>query len=188
MIDKIKYHKDNRKYFKVQRQVAPGSSKISFGYIVDFSKDFILLQETDDFDLNGYSIFPIKSIAEIQFNNKDKYYDKIMHLEGLVDKISYKHQVDLTSWTTIFKSIKLLGLNVVIKNEDPKDETFDIGPITKVTKTAVYIRYFDSQGFLDIEPTKISYKLITIVKFDEHYTNTMSKYLRERKTNTKQKS
>jgi hypothetical protein len=181
MIEKIKYHKDKRKYFKVQRKVAKDCLVKSCGYIVDFSKNFVLIQETDDFDLNGFSVFPLKSVAEIQFSNKDKFYDKIMHLEGLIDKIKYNVKVDLTSWETIFKSIRLLGLNVIIQNEDPNDESFDIGPITKVTKTSVFVRYFDSQGFLDKEPTKISFNQITIVKFDDRYANTMGKYLRERK-------
>jgi|688.fasta_scaffold1074743_1 hypothetical protein len=185
MIDKIKYHRDKKKYFKVQRQVSKDVFEKSHGYIVDFSKDFILLNDSDDFELDGYSIFPIKTIADIQFKNTDKHYDKIMHLEGLTDRVVKKHKIDLTNWTSIFKSIRLLGLNPIVENEDPNDESFDVGPITKVTKTSVYVRYFDSQGYLDKEPTKIPFNLITIVKFDGRYTNTMSKYLRERKTGTK---
>ena len=187
MIKKIKYHKDKRKYFKVQRQVGIDVFEKSNGYIVDFSKDFIVLHETDDFELNGYVVFPIKTISEIQFNNKDKYYDKIMRSEGLTDKVENKYKIDLTSWTSIFKSIKDLDLNVVIENEDPNDKSFDIGPITKVTKKSVYIRYFDSQGYFDKEPTKISFDFITRVKFDERYTNVISKYLRERKSRTTKK-
>ena len=103
----------------------------------------------------------------------------------LVLDMLQKHKIDLTNWTSIFKSIRLLGLNPIVENEDPNDESFDVGPITKVTKTSVYVRYFDSQGYLDKEPTKIPFNLITIVKFDGRYTNTMSKYLRERKTGTK---
>ena len=185
MIDKIKFHKDKKRYFKVQRQVAKDVLEKSHGYVVDFSKNFILLHETDDFQLDGYSIFPIKSISEIQSNSKDKHYDKIMHSERVTDDVSNKYSIDLTNWTTIFKSIKVLGLNVIVENEDPGDKSFDIGPITKVTKTAVYVRYFDAQGYLDKEPTKISFGLLTIVKFDGRYVNTMSKYLRERKSKTK---
>jgi hypothetical protein len=185
MIDKIKLHKDKKKYFKVQRRVAKDVLEKSHGYIVDFSKSFVLLQDTDDFELDGYSIFPIKTIAEIQFNNTDKHYDKIMHSEGLTNKVALKHKIDLTSWTSIFKSIRLLELNVIVENEDPSDKSFDIGPITKVTKTAVYVRYFDSQGYLDKEPTKIPFDLMTIAKFDGRYINTMSKHLRERKSKTK---
>ncbi|MCR6639704.1 MAG: hypothetical protein NVV82_12165 [Sporocytophaga sp.] len=185
MIDIIKFYKDKKKYFKVQRQVAKDVLEKSHGYVVDFSKSFVLLQDTDDFQLDGYSIFPVSSIAEIQNSATDKHYDKIMHLEGLTDEVCHKHKIDLTSWISIFKSLRALKLNVIIENEDPSDTTFDIGPITKVTKTAVYVRYFDSKGYLDNESTKIPFDLFTIVRFDERYVNTMSKYLRERKSKNK---
>ncbi len=185
MIEKIKYHKDKIKYLKVQRQVAKDVLEQSKGYVVDFSKTFILLQEVNDFDVDGYSIFPLKTISNLQFNNNDKYYDKIMHSEGLTDKVVCKHKIDLKNWTSIFKSIRLLGLNVIVENEDPSDESFDIGSITKVTKASVYIRYFDAQGYLDKEPTKISFDLITIVRFEDRYTNTFSKYLRARNSKGK---
>ena len=76
---------------------------------------------------------------------------------------------------------------MIIENENPNDSSFDIGPITKVSKDAVYIRYFNAQGFLDAEPTKIIWEYITIVKFDDRYINTFSKYLRVRKVNKKVK-
>jgi len=185
MIDKIKFHKDKKRYFQVQRQVAKDVLEKSHGYVVDYSNSFVLLQETDDFQLDGYSIFPVSSVAEIQSKTSDKYYDKIMHLEGVTDHVSNKYEIDLTTWTSIFKSLRVLKLNVIIENEDPSDKSFDIGPITKVTKTAVYVRYFDSRGYLDNEPTKIPFDLLTIVKFDGRYVNIMSKYLRERKSKTK---
>ena|SRR5688572_28635287 len=103
MIDKIRLHKDKKKYFKVQRQVAKDVLEKSHGYVVDFSKSFVLLQETDDFQLDGYSIFPVRSIAEIQSKTSDRHYDRIMHLEGVTDDVSNKHKIDLTSWTSIFK-------------------------------------------------------------------------------------
>ncbi len=69
----------------------------------------------------------------------------------------------------------------MVENEDPDDETLDIGPITKVTTTAVYLRYFDTKGFLREKSNKIVWEFITIAKFDDIYINTYSKYLRERK-------
>jgi hypothetical protein len=185
MIEKIEFHKDKKKYFNVRRHVAKNVLEKSQGYVVDFSKNFVLLHESDDFELDGYSIFPIKAIAKIQSSNTDKHYDKVMHLEGVTDDVANRHKIDLRDWTSIFKSIRASGLNVIVENEDPSDKSFDIGPITKVTKTAVYLRYFDSQGCLDKEPTKIPFDLITIVKFDGRYVNTMSKYLRERKSKMK---
>ncbi|MDP1817980.1 MAG: hypothetical protein Q8K92_26240 [Leadbetterella sp.] len=93
--------------------------------------------------------------------------------------------MDLTSCATILKSIKKLGFNVIIENENPADETFDIGPITKITKSSVYVRYFNAKGILNEEATKINWDLITIVKFDTKYINIFSKYLREPKPKKK---
>lgn len=167
------------------RQVAKDTVRKSNGYIVDFSDNFVLLQETDDFEVDGYAIFPIETIREILYSNNDKYYDKIMNLEGIIDSIQNKHKIDLTSWVTVMQSIKKLGFNVIVENEDPDDDSFDIGPITKISKSSVYVRYFNPQGFLDEKATKINWNLITVVKFDDRYTNIFSKYLRERKRKSK---
>lgn len=177
----IKYHLDNKKFCKVLRKVAEGTFEYSDGYIVDSSSDFVLMQEVGEFDVLGYLVFSISSISQIRFNNNDKYYDKIMQWEKQVDNVSKKYQIDLSNWTSIFKSIRKAGLNVIIENENPKDDSFDIGPITKVTKTAVYIRYFNAQGYFNLESTKIVFDKITITKFDNQYVNVFSKYLRYRK-------
>tara|TARA_Y100000588_G_scaffold380555_1_gene464627 strand:+ start:3076 stop:3636 length:561 start_codon:yes stop_codon:yes gene_type:complete len=181
IIEKIQHHLSNKKYCKIIRHFNQTDMAIAKGYIVDYSENFILLQNTDDFEIDGYSIIPIETIKDILLSNNDKYYHKIMTLEGLVDKILNKHKIDLTNWSSILRSIKKLGFNVIIENEDPDDESFDIGPITKITDSGAYIRYFDAKGFLDTQSTKIKWDLITIVKFDTRYINIFSKYLRERK-------
>jgi hypothetical protein len=178
----IKYHLDNKKLCRAQRKIAKDTFEYSRGYIVDASNDFILMQEVNEFNVLGYFVIPISTINQILFNNNDKYYDKIMQWEKQVGNVSRKHDVDLTDWTSIFKTIKKAGFNVIVENENPEEETFDIGPIIKTTKTAVYILYFDAKGYLEQEPTKISYDEITIAKFDDHYVNVFSKYLRHRKS------
>ena len=178
--DVIKYYFNNKRYCKVYRQVSGEKDEKSNGYIVDYSNKFVLLQTTDDFVIDGFSVFPIESITGLQSNNSDRYYDKIMNAEGLVQGIHNKHKINLSSWESIFRSIKKAGLNVIVENEDPEDNSFDIGPIIRVTNSAVSIRYFNAKGYLDDKPTSIKWRLITIVRFDEHYINTFSKYLRER--------
>ena len=182
ILEKIKYHLENKKYCKIVRQINNKAIENAKGYILDYSDGFVLIQDTDDFNIDGFSIIPINTIIDLLYSNKDKYYDKIMTCEGLVDKVYKKYPIDLTSWNTIFKSIRKYGFNVIVENENPDDESFDIGPITRISDSSVHIRYFDAQGFLNEAPTKITWDLITIVKFDSHYINTFSRYLRERKT------
>ena len=179
---RINYHLENKKYCKVKRQVADGCFEYSNGYIVDTSSDFVLMQIADEFRILGYLVFPMKTITEVRFNNNDKYYDKIMQWEKQVDNVLNKHNIDLTNWSTIFKTIEETGLNVIIENENPDDKSFDIGPITKTNKKAVYVQYFNAKGYLEAEPTEITFDKITIVKFDDHYANIFGKYLRERKS------
>ncbi|HLP34248.1 MAG TPA: hypothetical protein VK202_12280 [Bacteroidia bacterium] len=177
----IEFLYKNKKYCKVKRQVGAQFYEYSYGYIVDKSEDFLVMQETEDFKVLGYMVFPKKSVVQIRYNNNDKYYNKIMELEKLTDFVSAKHKIDLTNWTTIFKTIKNAGFNVIIENENPDDDTFDIGPIIRTSKTAVTIQYFNAKGYLDKEPTRITFDKITLVKFDDHYINIFSKHLRQRK-------
>lgn len=181
LIDKIRVHCNNKRYSKIKRQFAEGTFENKNGYIVDYSNDFIVLQEVDDFVIRGYLIIPIQTIKEIRLNNSDKYFEKIYQKEGITEKIEKKHKIDLTNWETIFKSIKKLDFNVIIQNETPNDNTFDIGPIIKITKKSVYIRYFDATGLLDDDLTKIDWDFITLVNFDDIYINTLSKYLKVKK-------
>lgn len=177
----IKFHLDNKKFCRIKRQVANDTFEYNNGYIVDNSEDFILMLESDDFKLLGYLVFNISTIVQIRFNNNDKYYDKIMDWENQVDNVKKKHRIDLTNWSTIFRTIKKTGYNVIIENEDPEDKSFDIGPIIKTTKSAIYIQYFNAKGILDNEITKITFDKISIVQFDNNYINVFSKYLRQPK-------
>ena len=178
---KIKYHHENKKYCKILRKFAKNSHGETNGFIVDYSENFVILQESNEFDILGYFVFQISTIEEIRYNNSDKYYEKILQGENLIEKVGLKHKIELKSWETIFKSIKSCGLNVIIENENPEEATFDIGPITKITENSVLINYFDSKGFLDEEETEIEWSKITLVQFDDRYVNIFSKYLRNRK-------
>ncbi|MES2826679.1 MAG: hypothetical protein V4687_00925 [Bacteroidota bacterium] len=148
------------------------------GYIVDYTKEFLVLQETDDFLLQGFKIIPLNTVTKIRYNKIDKCYDKIMRSEKVSDEINYTHKVDLTNWSTIFTTIKELGFNVIIKNEHPEEGTFDIGPIIKITAKSVRIRYFNAEGYLSPYTTKFKWKHISVVTFDDRYINVFSKYLK----------
>lgn len=99
--DKIKFHHDNKKFARIIRQVSEDLTEVSREYIVDHSKDFIILQETDDFKVFGYFILPTSQIREVRFNSHDKFYDKIINRENEINKVLLPHKVDLTNWQTI---------------------------------------------------------------------------------------
>lgn len=174
----IKSHLDKKTVCNVHRKVAEETLQRIQGYILDYSEHFVLMQMVDDFRVDGYTIFSLESISVIQYGENEKYLDKIIHWEKQTRDVSKKYDVDLTTWTSIFRTIKKTGGNVIIQNEDPADYTFDIGPIIKSTSKAVYIRYFNAAGKQDKELTKIPFSKITSMSFDTHYINVISKYIR----------
>jgi vacuolar-type H+-ATPase subunit B/Vma2 len=178
---KIKHHFENKKYCKVTRATSQSSTEKSSGFIVDYSDSFVVLQETNDFDFLGFNLLPINQLKEIRYNRTDKYFDKIFNWEGIKEKVGGRYEIDLSSWATVFKSLKKHSLIVIVECENLDVNAFNIGPITKITRDSVYIQYFDATGLLDEKSTSIDFENITRVQFDARYTNVFSKYLRHRK-------
>jgi len=182
VLEKIKDHFENKKFARITRKIGKGYTAISRGYIVDYSNNFLILQEDYDFQLIGYNVLPVDQIKNIRFNKNDKYYHKIMIWEGEVEKAGISYKIDLESWQTVFKSIKNHQLNVIVECENPAIGSFTIGPILKANKKLVYIQNFDPGGFLDEKHTTIDFESITKVQFDDRYANIFGKYLRHKKS------
>jgi hypothetical protein len=179
--DKIKEHCRDQKFARITRSVAKGCNEISRGYIVEYSEDFVILQETDDFKALGFNILPIRHLKEIRYNNNDRYYDKIMTWENEKVNIGLKTKVDLKSWQTIFKEFQKKKINVIVYCEAPEKDTFTIGPVKRVTDKNVFILYFNANGFFNDKPTKIDYNDISKIMFDDRYIDIFSKYTRRKK-------
>lgn len=178
---KIKEHFENKKYCQITRATSDSSVEKSSGYIVDYSDSLVVLHEIHDFDFIGFNVLPTNLIKEIRYNRADKYFDKILTWEGAKEKIGSRHQLDLSNWSSLFKSLKKSGLIIIVECETAEINPFNIGPITKIAKDLVYIQYFDATGLLDEKPTAISFENITKVQFDARYINVFGKYLRHRK-------
>lgn len=178
IFEKIAKHTAEKNFVKITRDVGNKIYQMSYGYILNYSFDFILLIESDECRLNGYRVYPSASIVKIRHNKYDKFSDKILIEEGQKEFATISHQIDLESWKSIFNSIKNTNLNCSVENENNKRFFFKIGEIVKVKRRSLKILNFDPAGYLDDEPTKIKYKEISAIGFDDNYTNTMTKYLR----------
>ncbi len=106
LTQQIKFHLKNKKYCRIKRGFNGNSFAYSSGCIVDKSDEFILMQESNEFKVLGYLIFPISTVVQIRYNNNDKYYDKIMRWENLSDKVSNMYNIDLTNWTNPIPNYK----------------------------------------------------------------------------------
>lgn len=185
MIDKIRSHHEKKQRVRIFRQVAKDVVVTSNGYILDFSDKLLLLHESDDFKVEGYTVIPIDQIKKIRFNKSDKYFDEMMKWEKEIEKVGINYAVDLKNWKTLFASLQQKAMSVVVECEAPDIKTFTIGPIEKIGKKYVHITYFDAEGYFDDSTTSIDYPSITRVAFDTQYLNVFSKYTRHREAKSK---
>ncbi|RKD96873.1 hypothetical protein [Marinifilum flexuosum] len=175
ILNKLEQYFTNKNYVRLTRK--KGSFEgISTGFILGKSNNFILIQETDEFRILGYQIFPIETIKHVRYNKNDKTYERILKEEGLLANVGLKYKIDLTDWKSICRDVKKTGLTVISECEHPKIKSFCIGNLKRVNKKSISIRYFNAQGIYDKENTTNDFKNITKLSFDDHYANVFSKY------------
>lgn len=177
ILERLALHQAEKRFTRLTRKMGT-SEEISRGFILNSSKDFILLQETDDFTIRGYQIIPIKTIKHVRYNKSDKTYERILKDEGLLEQVKLKYKIDLTSWKTLSEDIKQTGLTIISECEHPDHNYFCIGELKRVNKNSISIRYFNAEGKLDKENTKHKFEEITKLSFDDHYANVFSKYVK----------
>lgn len=179
--NRIETFSKEQKWCTLQRELGDAQILSSSGYILNYSKDFVLLQESDDFRVAGCIIIPMGQIVKVRRNKNDQYYDKIMEWEGEKKNIGQKTKVNLESWKTIFKSFQKKKVNVIVECEHEDIDTFTIGPVKRVTEKSVSVLYFSAVGILDDEPSKLKYDTISKVSFNDRYIEVFSKYIRKNK-------
>jgi len=178
MFDEIlSKHILKKDFVKVIRTVK-GEDKSIYGFIVAYSRDFILIHSSDEFLLNGYNILRKDQFDSVRCNVHDRSQRRIMKAEGILEQVGAGVDINLQSWKNIFQSIKKLGFNVIIECEDLEEPLFEIGPIKKSLKTQVHIQYHDPSGILEQADTAVNYDSITLVTFGDRYSVTFKKYLK----------
>lgn len=177
----LRKYQTKRDFLKINRTVKEGEANI-FGIILEFSDDFLQLAENDEFKFNGEIIIRMDHFDSIRCNKFDKTYKRILKKENQLSKRNPKRtKIDLSNWKTIFTDLKEADIHVIIECEDLKKPTFEIGPIEKINNKSVQLRNYDATGRLDKKPTRIKFKNITFVKFNEEYSTTFRKYLKQPK-------
>ncbi len=68
-----------------------------------------------------------------------------------------------------------------IEDENPDDELFLVGRVTRLSPKTVSIRHFDALARWERSDRVIPFARITAVTFDDRYTTMYSKYVREPK-------
>jgi hypothetical protein len=175
-LKKIKAFQKATKFVQIKREVSKSIRLVNSGYILDHTKDFVVVQECEDFRLLGYLILPTAQIKKVQHKKTDAYYDKIMEKEGMKDQVFLNTTLDLKNWKSIFKIFQNLKKPIIIECEGAAYNSFSIGPITQVNANSVEILHFDAMGKVAKSSTQIAFEDITCVQFDDRYIDVFYKY------------
>lgn len=172
----------NREYVKIFRTVTAGEANI-YGIISEISDDFIQIAENDEFNFNGEIIIRRDHFDAIRCNQFEKTIKKILMAENQLTKEKPQStSIDITSWKTIFEGLMKIDIHVIIECEDLKNPTFSIGPIQKIHHKSVEILNYDAMGHFNKKSTRINYRDITILKFNDKYSTVFRKYLKNSKS------
>ena len=136
------------------------------------SKDFFISQEEDEFILDGYTIRKISHIKKIEID-ESKIKD-INKKNGVTLQVK-SPKIDLTSWQTIFNSLKQIDTFLII--EDEKHELYAIGKIIEVMKNKLIFHDFDMDGKWSDNQLEMPYTTITTVKWETRYDKGWKEYL-----------
>ncbi len=155
-----------------------GVEKYIDGFVLDTSKDFVLLREFVDFYARSLIIIPLNKLSKITYDKKQKSFNRILKLEKLVDKSLVFDKITLESYAEIFRAIKKKHKYVIVEEVYEGESNFCIGEIARVNKESVSIFYFDITGKVDDYTTTTPFKDISNIEYDSHYLNTFIKYLK----------
>lgn len=140
-------------------------------YVHSVNDKFLLVQEEDDFITDGYQIRKVSDLKKLKI--RDDLCAHINEMIGVTNAVVCP-DVDISSWQTIFHSLKKLDKFIIV--EDTYNEEFIIGLIEKIGKNFVKIKMFDAEGNWYEKPVKKLYSEITSIIWDNRYSTTWKKY------------
>ena len=140
------------------------------------SERLLLAAYNDDFQINGFSVYPLKSILEASLD--DGMYSDICRREGILDDIVVP-ELDLTDVRSAVSSVATLCdifiVETFIKGDDALN--FYIGRVEKLCSSYFYFRHFSPYGEWDEAPLCIYYSEVAHMNFGDRYSLTFAKYL-----------
>lgn len=149
-------------------------------FSLDVSDKFLFGVKEEDFILNGFQILKISDLKKVSIENgiSAKICEKNKLLEGI-----NKPQINLTSWKTVFESLKPLNTMIIVENEktDKDEDFFYLGYVTSINKSFIRFSAVYSDGEWE-NNIKIPYSKITSVTFNDRYSQSWQKYLSDNKS------
>lgn len=144
-------------------------------------QNLVLLQDLNDFDLDGYVIIRIKDITSVVITKSQQFSQFILKEECILNQIKKPSIKSVDNWGNVLTELSNLGKNIIVECESMETSKFFIGKIVAIEKKSLFLLYFNGAGEWDEKPTEILLKDITSISFNSRYINVISKYLKPHK-------
>ena len=178
-----KYRKFLKDCIKQRKQVYISRTKLKDEHMsaipAKISRQLLLVQYLLDFHVDGFKVIRLSDLTDIRRNEIEIFHDEIMEKEGLLDTL-YVPDVAIDDWKDFFASIMKMDKMVAVSLErKEKGRSFFLGKVKKVKEKSIQLLYMDVYGDYEEKTTKICYKDITLVDFDDRYSEMYDKYGRK---------
>ena len=149
------------------------------GYVLACSDSLALMHIFDDFAPDGYSVLRIDDIQDIDRDEHQRHWHRMLAGEDLLGGLDLGFRPDLSAMHAAVESIWRQYHHIIIHCEAPDEpiQDFYIGYPLAVGPGGVIFRHFDARGRWHPMPDVINVAEITRVEFDAPYINRFSKYL-----------
>jgi len=130
-----------------------------------------------EFHLDGYSLIRVKDLAEIQSVLVEKYFDKMLRSEGVIQHVGIESKIRLSSMPAALRRLGEMAALVSLECEFPEDALFFAGRVVKVDRKNTQLRTFDVLGRWDPELVEVVTATTSSVSWDTEYLRVFSKHL-----------
>jgi hypothetical protein len=152
------------------------------GVVTQINREFIVLREEDDFEFDGITILPKKSIKGCRDGKYEQCCNEILRENGAIRKC------DSPRWLNGCETLPEVIRELKRRDIWPGVETifagnsktaFYIGPITRAADDCFYLRCYDAAGKWEKE-YELTYDEIFRIEFNSRYCNQFNAYMRKR--------
>lgn len=142
-------------------------------YPTAVNERFLVGQEEDDFQLDGYHIRKISDLVKAEI--RSDLCEQINIWNGVVNGIKGL-DMDISSWPSVFRSAVLQDKLIIV--EDDLNGVYRLGKIKKACARYVLLEDIDADGVIQEEPYRFPYSKITHVAWDTRYADNWYRYMK----------
>jgi len=147
------------------------------GFPLRLGSRLLLFQFFYDFHFDGYYIVDISSIKAVRSNKYERFFEKMLKSEGMLEQIADPGCCDIQDWKSALRSLNSTGGNIIVEWMDDGELVFFIGKVVRFNRNYASFRQFDAVGKW-LPPWPIPYDNIVDIQFCNKYINIFSKYVK----------